>query len=68
MKSEIIKPNWQTIRIPNHKANKVFMGSEIDAEVMNRFQEASRLFGWGGKRRLLEAAIVKILDEIDFNN
>jgi hypothetical protein len=61
-----IKSNWQDIRIPNHASQKMMLGSDIDVEVYERFQKASKKFGWGGKRRLLEAAIVKILDETDF--
>jgi hypothetical protein len=66
MESAQKKSAWHSIRIPNHYSEQVIFGSKIDKDIHDRFQNASKRFGWGGKRRLLEAAIVKILDEVDF--
>ncbi len=60
------KSSWHSIPVPNHNSEQIVFGSKIDKVIFERFQSASKRFGWGGKRRLLEAAIVKLLDETDF--
>lgn len=60
------KASWHSIRIPDHNCDQVVFGSKIDKKIHDRFQLASERYGWGGKRRLLEAAIIKFLDETDF--
>lgn len=62
-----MKLNWQDVRIPNHDVETIMMGSHIEKELHAQFMEATKKYGWGGKRRLLEAAIHKILTETDFN-
>lgn len=39
--------------------------SKIDAELQERFNKVAERYGWGGKRKLLEAALRSLLDELE---
>lgn len=39
--------------------------SQIDAKLQERFNKVAERYGWGGKRKLLEAALRSLLDELE---
>lgn len=65
---EFMRRNWQEIRLPDHEAATVQLGLKIDERLYNLLDSASKKYGWGGKRRIIEDALVKVFAETDFEN
>jgi hypothetical protein len=61
-----MKTHWHDVRIPEHKAEKCYFGVEVDKRIFDEFMLASKKYGWGGKRRLAEAALLDLLRNTNF--
>ena len=45
-------------------ADKSQMGVLIDKKIINKIDDVSKLIGWGGKRRIIETALNRFIDEL----
>ena len=43
---------------------RVQVGFQIDPKILDELQVFSNELGWGGKRKLVEVAIIKLLNEL----
>lgn len=54
----------EKIKVPNHSAEKKVFSAQLDKNLVERFDETASRYGWGSKRRLVEYALNKVLDEL----
>lgn len=48
----------------SHIAQKSQMGVMIDKSIINQVEDVSKELGWGGKRRIIETALNRFLNEL----
>ena len=54
----------ENIKVPDHSAEKKVFSAQLDKSLVERFDETASKYGWGSKRRLIEHALNKVLDEL----
>lgn len=53
--------------IQNHSAPKKQFTAQLDKNLVERFEKVSSVYGWGAKRRIIEYALITVLDELEKN-
>lgn len=54
----------EEMKVPVHSAEKKMFSAQLDKELVERFDKTASALGWGSKRRLIEYALNKLLDEL----
>jgi len=60
------KKKWNEIDIPRMNTERVLVTFNLEKNVLEHFNDHARLYGHGGKRRLMEYIIKKGIESIDF--
>lgn len=56
------------IAVPVHNAEKKMFSAQLDKELVERFDRIASSYGWGAKRRLVEYALNKVLEDLQQKN
>lgn len=59
-----MKYKLELIEHVSHVAEKSQMGVMIDKQIINQVENVSKELGWGGKRRIIETALNRFLNEL----
>lgn len=53
------------IKTPDHSAEKKVFSAQLDKKLVERFDKTASSLGWGSKRKIIEHALTKVLDELE---
>lgn len=51
--------------VPDHSAEKKQFTAQLNKELVERFDKISSSFGWGAKRRIIEHALISVINELE---
>lgn len=56
------------IKPPDQSAEKQVFSAQLDKRLVERLNKTAANFGWGSKRKIIEHALTKVLDELEVRN